>query len=411
MSGDSSTSFNPRVIGALIGAGIVGFIGYWLLSAFAPDLDAGRDGGTHALSRSATGFSGLYELARDAGLEPELLRKTTEQGAFSGRDDIGLLVVTPPLGTDPQKLVDRISGFDGIVLVILPKHMVAPDPEHRGWVRSLGRAPQADDILPMQAWGIDPNLRSSGIARGKAVDITVDDSVTVRTPAPEQFVLLDGTGFYDAAPVESGTVLASPDRFEHVYILSDPDLMNNRALKTGASATAALRLLLALATPDSVVAFDVTLNGLGSADRSLLRLAFTPPFLGLTLCFLAAALLALWQGFVRFGPPWIEERKVALGKAALVANTALLIAQARRVPHFAARYVGMVRETAAQRLHAPAGLAGDALDHWLDRFADSKGRRFSSLAATLERARNEQDVVSGAAALGQWRKEVLRDGQ
>ena len=411
MSGDSSASFNPRVIGALVGAGIVGFIGYWLLSAFAPDLNSGRDGGTHALSRSAAGFSGLYELARDAGLHPELMRKTSEQGAFTGENDIGLLVVTPPLGSDPQKLVDRIAGFDGIVLVILPKHMVTPDPTHRGWVRSLGRAPTPDDVLPMEAWEIDPNLRSSGIVAGKLIDITVDDSITVRTPTPEQFVLLDGTGFYDSAPVESGTVLASPDAHENIYILSDPDLMNNRALSNATSATAALRLLEALATPDSAIAFDVTLNGLGSADRSLLRLAFTPPFLGLTLCFLAAALLALWQGFVRFGPPWIEERKVALGKAALVSNTALLIAQARRVPHFAARYVGMVRETAARRLHAPAGLAGDALDRWLDRFADSKGRRFSTLAATLERARNEQDVVTGAAALGQWRKDVLRDGQ
>ena len=411
MSGDSSSAFDPRIIGALIGAGIVGFIGYWLLSAFAPDLDGGRNGGTHALSRSAAGFSGLFELARASGLEPELLRTTAEQGAFTGESEIGLLVVTPPLGSDPQKLVDRIAGFDGNILVILPKHMVVPDPLRRGWARSLGRAPTPDDVLPMEAWEIDPNLRSSGIAAGKPVDIIVNDSVTIRTPAPEQFVLLDGTGFYDAAPVESGTVLASPDAYENVYILSDPDLMNNRALSNGARATAALRLLESLATPDTAIAFDVTLNGLGSADRSLLRLAFTPPFLGLTLCFLAAALLALWQGFVRFGPPWIEERKVALGKAALVANTALLIAQARRVPHFAARYVGMVRETAARRLHAPAGLAGDALDRWLDRFADSKGRRFSALAATLERARKEQDVVTGAAALGQWRKDVLRDGQ
>ena len=411
MSGDSSTAFNPRVIGALIGAGIVGFIGYWLLSAFAPDLDGGRNGGTHALSRSAAGFSGLFELARASGLEPELLRTSAEQGAFTGDREIGLMVVTPPLGSDPQKLVDRIARFEGIVLVILPKYHIAPDPFRRGWARSDGRATNPDTVLPTEEWGIVPNLRVSQLTAGRPLDVTIDDAVTIRARVPEQLVLLDGDGFYYSAPVDNGALLASPENMDNVYILFDPDLMNNRALRDGTRATAALRLLESLATPDTAIAFDVTLNGLGSADRSLLRLAFTPPFLGLTLCFLAAALLALWQGFVRFGPPWIEERKVALGKAALVANTALLIAQARRVPHFAARYVGMVRETAARRLHAPAGLAGDALDRWLDRFADSNGRKFSGLAAALERARNEQDVVTGAAALGQWRKDVLRDGQ
>ena len=104
-----------------------------------------------------------------------------------------------------------------------------------------------------------------------------------------------------------------------------------------------------------------------------------------------------------------ELRTIAFGKAALVANSAQLIVQARRLPGFADRYVAMVREAAAQRLHAPTGLAGVALDRWLDRFTDSQGRRFSELAARLEQARSAPDIVAGASALGQWRKDILRD--
>jgi hypothetical protein len=100
---------------------------------------------------------------------------------------------------------------------------------------------------------------------------------------------------------------------------------------------------------------------------------------------------------------------VPFGKAGLVENSARLIVQARRVPHFARTYVEQVRDAAARALHAPHDLKGDALDQWLDRFPSQRGHHFSRLAAELIAAGTTIEAVTRARALGQWRKDMLRD--
>lgn len=414
-SSGGAQSFNARIIGGVIVAGIVGFIGYWLISALAPTIDAEGAGGNHALSRSAVGFSGLYALAQDAGLRPQLLRDTQRNGALSGTGNASLLVLTPPTGTDPADIVKRIGDYDGPVLVVLPKYRPVRDPARRGWVRNGGGAFGITDVLPAAHWRIGRRLflLRPQVAPGSPVDVDISGDHITTARAPERLQLLHPEGLYAVTTVGDGLLLAGPqdEAFENINILSDPDFLNNRALRSPESATAALAILRALDNGEGRLSFDVTLNGLGSGDRTLLKLAVTPPFLGLTLCLTVAALLALWQGFVRFGPPWREGRAVALGKAALVANGAQLIVQARRLANFAPRYTAMIRDVAARRLHAPSGLTGVALDRWLDRFADREGRRFSTLAGALDAATTPDDIVRRAAALGQWRREVVRDGE
>ena len=41
-----------------------------VLGAYAPDLRSGHNGGAHALSNAATGFSGLVRLAEATGRNP-----------------------------------------------------------------------------------------------------------------------------------------------------------------------------------------------------------------------------------------------------------------------------------------------------------------------------------------------------
>ena len=55
--------FDRKVMLLLVAAGAVAFIAALLLAAYAPDLQSGRNGGSHALSKGATGFSGLVRLA------------------------------------------------------------------------------------------------------------------------------------------------------------------------------------------------------------------------------------------------------------------------------------------------------------------------------------------------------------
>ncbi|MFM6854379.1 MAG: hypothetical protein ACKOUM_09905, partial [Sphingopyxis sp.] len=330
------------------------------------------------------------------------------QEGVAARPDAGLLVLTPSPTTSAQDLQKRLAGEHGPVLIILPKYITQPAADFsspRGWVRQAGLVPVGGQSLN----AFDARVRTQiGPHTARAVPVRWQDSAFT-LPLPGQVQLLHGGGISPIATVDGGVLIGRVDGQAQLYVLSDPDVLNNLAMGDATRATAALRLLRAAAPAGAPVRFDVILNGLGADRRSILRTAFVPPFLGLTLCLLAATLLALWHGFVRFGPPWRQERRVALGKAGLVASSAQLIVQARRVPHFAARYGAMVREAAATRLQSPTGLTGDALDEWLDRFADARGRRFSQLLAQLESAQTQEDTVRCAAALGQWRKDILRD--
>lgn len=463
MSGTaSSRTFDPRLIGAVIVAAILGFIGYWLLTAFSPELSSGQNGRAHALSRSAIGYSALVEVVRQRGDDVQIGRRIAVFPVQHSQQ--GLLVLTLDGGFGAASLSDTLSRYpQRNVLIVVPKWFVAPHKQRRGWVQHF---PGMGDDGPLQPTPSDAGetgedamadvpvmpTMSNGAALGPHRLLPVEGAPaqvsgfvagrSIMLPvARHRPRAISGDRFTPVLPLGEGSLLAiwdqpagdsadgtdddgesgfNPDTglYEEptgplpgrtIFVLSDPDILNNIGMADPARATAAVALLDALGAADEGVTFDVTMNGLGASDRSLLRLALTPPFLGLTMCLVIAGLLALWQGFVRFGPPLRELRAIAFGKAALVANSALLIVQARRLPGFADRYVAMVREAAAHGLHAPAGLAGAALDRWLDRFIDSQGRTFSELAAALERARSVNDIVAGAQALGRWRKDILRD--
>ena len=195
------------------------------------------------------------------------------------------------------------------------------------------------------------------------------------------------------------------------YVLADPDLIDNFAFASRDRARAAAMLIDAIgedADTDSV-AFDLTLNGFGGG-RSLLRFAFVPPFIGITLCLIAAGLLALWQALVRFGPALKPARAIPISKEALIANSADLVRQARRELDGADAYVANQRLAIARRLHAPAGLDPEATDAWIDRRLKRGSDLFSAIARRLPFARNRHEFLEGAQALHDIRKELLRDG-
>src|SRR3546814_12711298 len=71
---------------------------------------------------------------------------------------------------------------------------------------------------------------------------------------------------------------------------------------------------------------------------------------GITLGLIAAGLLALWQAWKRFGPALKPGRAIPVSKAALIANSADLIRQARRELDGADAYVKSQRTAIARRL-------------------------------------------------------------
>jgi hypothetical protein len=219
--------------------------------------------------------------------------------------------------------------------------------------------------------------------------------------------VLQTVGSKDIEPLivnaRGATVLGKLKRSQ-LYVLADPDLLNNHGMGDERQARAALALLDFLnSTGATAIRFDVTTNGLGRS-RSPLKLAFDAPFLAVTLTIFAAMLLAGWQALVRFGPVRRPERAIAFGKAALVDNSAALIRKAGREAHLGARYVDVIRDRAVALFRLPPSLDSQTLESRLE--ALNPRRSFAATAQAAEQARNREELLGAAQSLNHWLEEV-----
>jgi hypothetical protein len=404
--GDASTvgPFTARtgLMIALVGA--FAFCALAVLGAYAPDLRGGENGGAHALSRSALGYAGIVRALELEG-DPVLVNRAPTERSGSA----GLLVVTPPPGADESNITGL--GFSGPVLVILPKWLAPPDPRHLGWV---GKGVLIEPgMLPKTALMADAGLaRARGVSRPllRAVGRPFRLGVTIAEGPVDQLQTIVPRGWRSVLIDQTGATVLARDPDKPIFLLTDPDLMNTQGLKNFDTLASALTLLHSLRLGDGPIMFDVRLNGLGRG-RSVLRLLFEPPFLAVTLCLAVAAGLAGFQAVCRFGPIRRTPRAVALGKQALVDNSAALIRLAHREPRMGGRYAVLVRDLAAAAVGAPRELTGDLLVAFLDRLGEQRGAAgsLSALGDEARRASNRDSLTAAARKLFRWRLEMTRE--
>lgn len=397
--------FSARIVAVMVLVGLVAFSAYMVLSAYAPDLRSGSDGGAHALSRSAVGYAGIVRLLKALG-EPVVVSRGPPPAVRGGS---GVLILTPPPATDPKEL--RRLKFGGATLVVLPKWATAPLAMNPQWVNKAGLIP-----APLAGRAI-----LGGIRIERRTDV-VRPVLTAPKGAP---YLADGDQFVPG-PIDSLQTISGPQltpiltdrqgktvlawsQSQAVVVLSDPDLLNTHGVADLATAQAAVQILDELRDRGPVV-FDVTLDGF-SRGRSLLRLAFEPPLLGATLCLVAAALLMGLHAAARFGPAARPAPALALGKRALADNSAALVRMAKRERRMGEPYAALTREAAARAVGAPRDLSPEQLDALLDRLGAARGlgTPFSQLAAEARHVRTGAELVEAARKLFHWRGEMTRD--
>jgi hypothetical protein len=388
-------AFRPATIIIVALVGILAFVAMLVLGAYAPDLRSGRNGGTHALSNAATGFSGIVRLAGATGRNPLIARN---EQMFETED---LVVLTPESGaTQMGRILSRRTTKP--TLVVMPKWITVPHPAHPGWVRAGGLRPEWDldkTLAPDHPLKIE-RRPSSGRPLRTVLDYAPAE---LRFVAPGPLQTASGPRLQPILTDEAGRPVLVKAGDGPLYLLTDPDLLSNRAMADRRQAAAALALLDFLnSTEAKSVVFDVTLHGLGRS-RSPLRLLFDPPFLAVTLAVAVALLLAGLQASTRFGPPRRAQRAIAFGKAALIDNAAALVRQARREAALGGRYAEMIREKAVTVFGVPARLRDGAITDYLDKLEGR--RRFSELAAAADEARSRDSVLAAAQALHRWQGE------
>lgn len=396
MSMQPVSPFRAHTVLLLIAAGLVLMVGFLLVSGYGDRIDRQRSNVPSPTSRFATGFRGLSDLIEKSG------GTVTLSGDVAARPERGLMIVTPNLRTTASELeaaLDEAASETAPVLIVLPKWATRPQ-----------------KLRPMREerfTEIPPNLLAEMLAPLTKVDVSRAEKAKFNYPTsldlrpfrvPEVVQSIAGEKIYPLITASDGRAVLAEVPGKHIYILADPDLLNNLGLAERQNAQAAIALLAAL-DPDNpgTIVFD-TMLPYGAGGRNLIQLMFEPPFLGVTLALLAAALLAGIATWARFGPPRREPRAVAFGKRALVENIVSLARRAQRVREGGGAYADSVRDWAARRLALPRTLQGEALDAHLDAL-----RTDTPYAATIDRVRNaktEAELLHAAQKLDDWRKEV-----
>lgn len=383
--------FNRRTLFWGIFASLLAAAGFFLLSTYAPDFRQPESGGT-PLSKGGSGYAGLVEWLKLANGQPPPMARG-EQALSSGLASEFLVIVTIAPNSDPAALARIIKLRSGkATLFVLPKWITLPLQTQEGWEMKLERLP--DTVVNDWLGRITKAKLGEGKSTIKQLDV---EGRTIAAPDELQWVA-DDHPLIEAGPGRA--VLTALDK-EPFYILTDPDLINNAALKDEQKAAAALDMIAMLEPGKGAVMFDLTLHGIGQ-KYDLARLLVEPPFLALTLSVLAAAALAFLHGLGRFGPPRSEARAIAFGKRALVDTTAMLLKRAGRLEELGDRYASLMRARAGALLGAPQGLPGEALDRWLDSRDRGETQGFSRRFKAANEARTLAQMHEAAEELHDW---------
>ena len=399
MSGTAQT-FNPRLVIGMILASLLAFCVLLVLLAYGSRMGNPEEGRAHVQSVAATGYKGLVDLV---GEFHDVRIVDHPDGHFS--ED--LLVVALESNSRSDQVGQLLGRRQGrATLFILPKWYTVRDPLRRRWVRpvGIGAGRVAAGLLgrKLTVEGFD------GPPPRRAMGENILTGLSLNVPSDPQ--LISGPDLTTLVGLPEGAALVARIGDQPHYVVADPDLLNNHGLKNPSTARSALALIEALnATGAEGVDFDTSADlALAKESPNLLRLAFEPPFLAMTLALAFAALLAGLHGAFRFGPERRGERSIAFGKTALVENGAGLIRLARREAGLGRAYADVVRQEVARTTGTPALLNEQEIDSYLDRIGKPDQPRFSQLADRLATARDRQGLVAAAGALFQWRKEIIR---
>jgi hypothetical protein len=390
-----------RLAAGLVLVSVLSLIAFAALSAYAPELRSDISGGGNALSKSAVGFAGLRFLAEQAGISTYLGREPPPADRYS------LIVLTPEPATAPSE-VARIA-YPGPRLIVLPKWITASQPGHSGWVMKVDIADTKSIASSLASITIGATVaQRRGVSRTHilSLDWRFGSLVPQKPVSLDSIQTISGPFLEPDIVDDHGNAVLVQIHGTQIYILAEPDLLNNRGMHDLSTARMAFGLIQMLRVGPRPIAFDITLNGFRQSP-SLLRAMFSPPFLGATLCAMLAAAFIGFHAFSRFGAAERPDRVFAFGKRALADNTAAVIRLMHREPPMAPRYAQAMLNLVA----AHVGIPREQLDDpaWI-RIAEQRSAvqyRFSDLKIDAANVRDNGGLIKVAAKLYKWRRGIL----
>lgn len=413
--GHSKTSQRIMGTGFIIGLVLIGLFSFTALMGllgYADDLRDRNNGGAHAYSTSAVGFSGLKLLLENLDADLELDSNKPSYGKFTA-----LRIYT--LGSAYQ--TDGLDEIEAGVpkLIILPKWNVVPAPKTAGWVRKIhDRDLQRAEPLASNLEALAGDIKFDRIGKtggdlAKEFTFTLNGTSATYTDYFPRLQTISGDNLLPVVKTQSDTIVLAQIKDTNSYILSDPDFMNTHGLSSKMRAEFSMNILnyLMLDSGANRLVIDLSIHGIGGG-QNMVKLFTQPPFLSVTILIFALIGLLAWQAFLRFGDPQKGASEdfgedFAMGPQSLAKTTAEFLSIARREPGVMADYSALIRKQALSELRAK-GRAGTVPDAILDKREALK--KLNPPFRTLDkRARNitrRDEMADMAKALQTWKKDI-----
>ena len=235
-SGSGDGAFNPRTMLLVTAIGSLAFIAVLVLGAYAPDLRSGHNGGSHALSNAATGFGGLVQLAEATGRKPVIIR------AVADLKNEDLAVDHPGQIQAPISARSSTRAARGRRWSSCRSGRRFPSRNHPGWVR-VARLAFPGDPEQVLAPGLELRIaRSKGHGEPlRNLGPAVPKDLQFLAPAVVQS--MTGRGLKPLITTPAGEIVLGQVGARNLYVLSDPDLINNHGMGDQRQARSALALL------------------------------------------------------------------------------------------------------------------------------------------------------------------------
>ncbi len=420
--------FSRKAIGWITGVGVASFLLALVLTAFADDLFGRPTPAANSFSRSALGHRAVVELLQSLGVGA-VSRRTP------GTGDPGPL--RPLIAAEPDPAV--LASADGrlaelrrearsrgaVLVVVLPKWTGIPDPSNPSWIRSAVLMPESEAVGVLAALD-EPGFQMARLSRERTQAPTpLPCSARWISSQGEDFrVELMAAQLLDPRPglspevVCNGRLLVASHQSEggpEIFVVSDPDLLNNHGLARGDNAGFVHALLTHRLGARGAV-FDETIHGFRRTP-GLLAEAFRFPLLTATLQAAVLVGILLWAGMGRFGKPRQPPGALGEGRQVLIDSTARLLTWGGHAGESLGQYFRQTVRALAAHFALPADLPeAETLDR-LQRI--SRERR---LGMDLDRLRRQADnptssalgsgqdadqALSLARDLHRWREEMM----
>lgn len=395
--------FSTRTITIILVVAFASLIAAVVLTLKSDDLnESTASAGADSYSVSAIGHRGLVDILEKLDIPVLKSRGNSSEKAKNGL----LLVLEPTVSEDAakQRLRDLAHAAPR-TLVVLPK-WYGTAPIGGEWIDDAEMLPAKDVEDVINALDIAYMLT---IARnGQRTGFRGEDVLKSPTIRHKPQVVDVGTNATPLVSDANGYALLF--KTENIYVLSDPDVMNNHGLRQAENALFTVALIDKLRNGGPVI-IDEVIHGYAQ-QPSLLRTLFRFPLVLATMQVLICALLAIWAAMVRFGPKKAAAPPIAPGKDFLIQNTAALLHYGGHHADALRRYLMQSIASVRYALHAPA-LAPNQLTAWLENVRKTRGGVISlvELERDAHTADTPQRTVEVADRVYRWRMEMINGSQ